>query len=67
MRILSEDSSDIRPNPRVEVLGEDSAGFTRVRAFLGPNEGLCWRCASIANDPNHDLEICPHCGKDFND
>ena len=67
LRILPSNPTDIIPHPRVMVLGEDRAGFTLVEAQLKDSEGVCWRCGSIAEDPNHDLEICPICGRDFND
>ncbi len=66
-RILPKRPGDIRPHPRVKVVGKDPAGFTLVKAQLLPHEGICWRCGSIADDPDHDLEICPICGGDFND
>lgn len=67
VRILPRKPTDIRPHPRVKVLGEDHAGFTIVEAQLKPGEGVCWRCGSIADDPDGTLEICPVCGGDFND
>lgn len=66
-RILPRLGSDVIPSPRVTVLGEDEAGFTLVRAKLRPGEDVCWRCGSIAEDPEHNLEVCPVCGDDFND
>ena len=65
IRILPK--GDIVPHPRVRVLGTDQVGFTIVEAQLLPHEGVCWRCGSIAEDPDHDLEVCPICGGDFND
>ena len=67
LRILPKRPEDIRPSPRVEVLGTDAAGFTLVRADLEEDEGVCWRCGSIAIDPEKDLKVCPVCGGDFND
>jgi len=67
LRILPHNPTDIRPHPRVKVLGEDRAGFTIVEAQLKSSEGVCWRCGSIAEDPDHNLQICPVCGGDFND
>lgn len=67
LRILPRNPDDIRPHPRVKVLGKDSMGFTRVEAQLEPDEGVCWRCSSIAEDPQHTLQRCPVCGGDFND
>lgn len=67
LRILPRRPTDIKPHPRVRVLRRDNAGFTIIEARLKSNEGVCWRCGSIAEDPNHNLQICPVCGKDFND
>ena len=67
MRILPHNPSDIRPHLRVKVLGEDHAGYTIVEAKLRPGESVCWRCGSIADDPDHTLQVCPICGGDFND
>ncbi len=66
-RIMPKRPGDIRRHPRVRVVGKDSAGFTLIEAQLLPSEGVCWRCGSIAEDPYHDLEVCPTCGGDFND
>ncbi len=67
VRILPHQESDIRPDPRVVVLRTDAAGFTIVRAELEEDEGVCWRCGSIANDPGRKLQVCPVCSGDFND
>lgn len=67
LRILPKDPADIRPNPRVTIIGEDAMGFTIVEAKLRPEENVCWRCGDIAIDPDHTLEVCPTCGLDFND
>ena len=67
LRILPNETRDIIPHLRVQVFGKDNSGFTIVEALLKPGEGVCWRCGSIANDPKNDLQICPICGKDFND
>ena len=67
LRILPHSPSDIIPHSRVKVLGEDRAGFTIVEATLKAGEGVCWRCGSVAEDPDSTLQICPVCGKDFND
>ena len=66
-RILPRNPGDIRPHPRVKVLGQDPLGFTLVEAQLREGEGVCWRCGSIAEDPDADLRVCPICGRDFND
>lgn len=67
LRILPRQNGSIIPHPRVKVLRKDSAGFTLVEAQLAPGEGVCWRCGSIAQDPDRKLDICPVCGGDFND
>jgi len=66
LRIMPRNPEDIRKNDRVRVLGMDKWNFTIVLAKLLPNEGVCWRCSSIAKDLDHALRRCPVCGLDFN-
>ena len=66
-RINPRKPEDIVPHPRVKVVGKDHADFTVVEALLKISEGVCWRCGSIAEDPEGTLQKCPVCGGDFND
>ena len=66
-RCLPKKPEDIRPHPRVWILGEDGSHFTKFIAYLLPGEGVCWRCGTPHPDPNGSLDTCPTCGRDFND
>jgi len=65
-KIYPQRLEDIRPHPRVEVVGTDNTGFTRVRARLYDGEALCRKCGTPHHDPSYSIQTCPTCGGDFN-
>jgi len=66
-RILPHNPEDIHPDTKVTVLGIDGMGFVHLMVDLEEDEGVCWRCGSVAKDPDHSLDVCPVCSGDFND
>lgn len=66
-RCLPRRTTVFTRDPRILCKGQDHAGFTLVEVDLDRGEGVCWRCAGIAYDPKGTLNVCPHCGGDFND